>query len=460
MRDRLRSIGVSRRRDVFVTPPFDRRQAKMLSGAIPTDLERIDTRRTEIQVQEARSSAPATEAILARRAAWRLIPLAISCVVLEQLYRSNVGFAALTMPTDVALTPLTFGFGVGLFAVGYVLFDTPRMMVDGKAMAAWTCRVILTWGVLSIATAFVATPTGFAIMRFLLGLAEAGFVPALMAYVAFRVPQGRRALAAGLWTLAVPLAAIIGGPVSGLLLELDGAWDLAGWQWLFLVEGLPSAIVALCAYFLLPSAPVQAARQFTGDTVANAGRALTLGLLQFGMSIGISAISLWLPVILRSLVSLANLRVTFVIAVIWMGAAIASALWLRVAARSGDRPFLLAAPFFAATAGFLLGAFLPSAPLAIVCLALGVSGVLAAGSVFWSMPEPMSRGASAPVARLGNLGGFIGPVVIGWLRESTGDFADSLIFLAGATCIAGAIAMLLRRLRTNDAGETAVRTAE
>jgi len=143
-----------------------------------------------------------------------------------------------------------------------------------------------------------------------------------------------------------------------------------------------------------------------------------------------------------------------------MGAAVASALWLRFAARREDGPFLLAAPFFAATAGFLLSAFLPSAPLAVVFLALGVSGVLAACAVIWSMPEPMPRGGSAPIARLGNLGGFIGPVVIGWLRQSTGDFAAALTFLAGVTCVAGAIAMFLRRLRHNGASQAAARTAK
>jgi ACS family tartrate transporter-like MFS transporter len=312
-------------------------------------------------------------------------------------------------------------------------------------------------------------------MRFLLGVAEAGFIPGMTLYILLWVPLRQRARLTAYWILATPFAGIVGGPLSGLLLQLDGCLGLRGWQWLFIAEGLPAVVLAVATYFYLTPGPAKARwlsenerqwlqrtlaeeetkinietrRKFTLGAALLNWRVLVLGLLYIGMNMGLSGINNWMPTIIKSLGTLSNLEVTSVTAIPWICGAFAAILWGRYSDRRNERYVNLAIPLIVGALGFAASAYVSSPLLGIVCLSIAVMGVIAGYTVFWVVPGTFLTGVAvaggiALVNSMGNIGGFIAPFTIGWIRQTTGSFTDALLVLAGAMAVSGVIAFLIR----------------
>jgi MFS transporter, ACS family, tartrate transporter len=416
------------------------------------------------------------ESTVIGKVVWRLFPFMILLTMVNFIDRVNIGFAALTMNKDLGIDPAAFGFAAGIFFLGYVLFEVPSNVILHRVGAnIWLARIMFTWGLVSMGMAFVTGPTGLYVMRFLLGVAEAGFIPGITLYILLWIPLRQRARVTAYWILATPFAGIVGGPLAGLLLQLDGALGLHGWQWLFVAEGLPAIILAVVTYFYLTPVPAQAKwladderqwlertladedqkihaetrQKFTLGTALLNWRVLVLGLLYIGMNMGLSGINNWMPTIIKSLGTMTNLEVASVTAIPWICGAFAAVLWGRHSDRSNERYINLAIPLFVGAAGFVASAYVGSPMLGIACLSVAVMGIIAGYTVFWVVPGTFLTGVAvaggiALVNSMGNIGGFIAPFVIGWIRQATGSFTNALLVLAGAMVLSGVIALLIR----------------
>ena len=428
-------------------------------------------------MQTAAAQAEQLEARVIRKVTWRLFPFMIILTMVNFLDRVNVGYAALTMNKDLGIDPAVFGFAAGIFFLGYILFEVPSNVLMHRIGAnIWLARIMFTWGLVSMGMAFVWDGTSLYVMRFLLGVAEAGFIPGMTLYILTWVPLRHRARLTAYWILATPFAGIIGGPLSGLLLQLDGTYGLKGWQWLFIAEGLPAVLLAFVTYFYLTARPAkarwlqdderlwlertlrdegektEARRKFSLGAALINWRVLVLGFLYIGMNMGLSGINNWMPTIIKSLGTLSNLQVTSITAIPWICAAIAAILWGRRSDRRNERYVNLAIPLIVGAAGFAASAYVSSPLLGIVCLSVAVMGVIAGYTVFWVVPGTFLTGVAAAggialVNSMGNIGGFIAPFAIGWLRQETGSFSQALLVLACGMAAAGVIAFLIRPYR-------------
>ena len=419
------------------------------------------------------------EATVISKVTWRLIPFMIILTMVNFVDRVNIGYAALTMNKDLGIDPAVYGFAAGIFFLGYILFEVPSNVLLHRVGAnIWLARIMFTWGLVSMGMAFVTGALGLYVMRFLLGVAEAGFIPGITLYILLWIPLRHRARITAYWILATPFAGILGGPISGLLLQLDGALGLRGWQWLFLAEGLPAVLFAFATFFYLTPVPAkarwlqdderewlqrtleqeseqvntEARRRFTLASALLNWRVLVLGLLYIGMNMGLSGINNWMPTIIKSLGTMSNLEVTMVTAIPWICAAVAAILWGRHSDRSNERYINLAIPRIIGAIGFAASAYVSSPLLGIVCLSIAVMGIIAGYTVFWVVPGTFLTGVAAAggialVNSMGNIGGFIAPFTIGWIRQGTGSFTYALPVLAGAMATAGVIAFLIRPAR-------------
>jgi len=416
------------------------------------------------------------EKVVVRKLTFRLFPFMIALTMVNFLDRVNIGYAALTMNRDLGIGPSVFGLAAGIFFVGYVLFEIPSNVLLHRVGAnVWLCRIMVTWGLVSAGMAFVSGPTSLYVMRLLLGVAEAGFIPGITLFILLWVPMRQRARLTGLWILATPFAGMLGGPLSGLLLQLDGVWGLRGWQWLFVAEGLPAVILGIMAYFYLTPTPSKArwltadertwlvARLKADDEMARGApqgghslrqallnwRVLVIGLLYIGMNMGLSGVNNWLPAIVKTFGSLSNLEVTSLTAVPWACAAVAAVFWGRHSDRRNERYISLAIPLVIGAAGFAASAYTTSPLVGMVSLSIATMGIIAGYAVFWVIPGTFLSGVAAAVGialinSMGNLGGFIAPFTIGWIRQETGSFTYALLVLAGGMAASGLIALLIR----------------
>ena len=405
------------------------------------------------------------------KATRRLIPFLCFCYAVNFLNRVNVGFAALAMNEDLGFTPSMFGAGAGIFFVGYILFEIPsNLALQRFGARIWIARIMISWGLIAAAMALVNSETSFYAMRFLLGVAEAGFFPGIILYLTYWFPARERARIVSLFMAAVPLATVVGGPVSGALLELHGLGGLKGWQWLFIVEGLPAVLLGVIALKFLTDRPEDAdwlskkERQALASTLAaeakatrkvgyaGLGQALTrprvlvLGLLYFCLVVGLYGIGFWMPQVIQTF-GLAPLRIGFLTAIPYLFAAIAMVLWGAHSDRTGERIWHVALPLFLAGAAFAWSAYAGPLSFTMVALTLATLGIYAAIGIFWSLPTAILTGTGAAaglalVNSMGNLGGLAGPSIVGVIRQATGSFTAALLFLAGALLLAALIALL------------------
>ncbi len=408
----------------------------------------------------------------------RLLPILMLCYFAAFLDRVNIGFAALKMNDDLRLSATAFGTGAGLFFLGYVLFEIPSNLILAKVGArGWLARIMITWGIISACTAFVWGRDSFYVVRVVLGAAEAGFFPGLLFYCTLWFPYAYRARIYGLTQIAVPLSSMVGAPLSSVILTtLDGAAGLHGWQWLFLIEGLPAVIMGLVVWLALPSRPEHArflsarekevlttllARErtereriekFSIRRAMTDGRVGAMCLVSLGLVIGTTGAAIWMPQFVKGF-GLNTMQVGLVAAIPPMVAAIVTFFAGWNADRTGARVAHVAVPFLCAAAGFALTAVSSSPVLGLVGLVIGTAGVAAGSPSVWVLPTALLTGTAsaaglALINATGSTGGFFGPYVIGWVRDATGSFTVALLFLAAVMAAAAVVVILLgRRMR-------------
>jgi ACS family tartrate transporter-like MFS transporter len=417
------------------------------------------------------------ESMLYRRLRWRLLPYLLLLYVVAWFDRVNISFAALQMNADLGFSSAVYGLGAGIFFAGYALFEVPSNLILAKVGARrWIARIMVTWGLISIAMMFVEGKWSFYALRFALGVAEAGFLPGILYYLSQWFPKAERARAVSWFMLGIPLSTVFGGPLAGLLLGLNGWHGLAGWQWLFVLEGLPAVVLGVVTWLWLPDTPRDVrwlsadeqrhvARRVADEDAAtrarNAGAnslytALVhptvwlLAFVLFACQCGSYGLTLWIPQIVRGLSGQSDLVVGFVSAIPYIAATIAMLYVGASSDRSGERFLHVALPSFIGAAGFAASAFLVSPVAGMTALTVAAMGDLCTRGPFWALPSRFLSGSAlaagiALINTAGSLGGFVGPTMVGYVREATGGFAGGLLFLAALLVCAGIGTLVLRK---------------
>ncbi len=420
-------------------------------------------------------SLPADLDALYRRIGWKLMPLLLVAQVLAYLDRVNVGAAKLQMAGDLGLSDTVYGIGAGIFFVGYFLFEVPsNLMLHRVGARVWIARIMVTWGIVSAAAAWVHSPATFYLQRLILGVAEAGFFPGIVLYLTYWFPAHRRGRMTTLFMSATAVAGIVGNMLSGwIMTNLDGFAALSGWQWTFVIEGLPTVVVGLAVHYLLPSRPNDARWLSPEEADAvlrgldvNAGRAeetqrasrlsasemVLLTTIYFLLLVGLYGIGFWLPTLVKD---------TGLTKLSWIGVCSAipyliAVLAMNVGARSADRAGNWAAYVVGgagvASVGFILSAsFSGALPAVIAGLSLAAAGTLTALPLFWHLPTMRLTGtaAAAGIATIncfGNLAGFAGPIAFGWLKDRHHDAIGPTMLLALSALAAALLTAIYRRV--------------
>jgi ACS family tartrate transporter-like MFS transporter len=408
----------------------------------------------------------------------RLLPFLFVLYVVCFLDRVNLGFAALQMNQDLGFSPAVYGFGAGIFFLGYILFEVPSNLILARVGARrWIARIMITWGIIASAMMLIRGPLSLYALRFLLGAAEAGFFPGMVYYLSNWYPANQRARAIAQFMVAIPVSSVLGGPISGALLGLDGKLGLEGWQWLFVLEGLPAVVLGLVVLAYLTDRPEQAAwlsaeerawlTAHLGEEREQRERRYSLSVAQallnptiwqLGLllllcnAFGVYVLGLWLPQIVRSLSGLSDFMVGVVTTVPNLVAAVAMVLVGAHSDRTGERLLHISAAATVAAIGFLGSAFLQSPVLIVLALSLAAAGLLSSHGPFWPLPSVFLGGSAAAggialVVSIANLAGFAGPYVIGLLKGASGSFQSGLVGLALASLGGAALALWMRRFR-------------
>ena len=404
------------------------------------------------------------------KCAWRLIPFMVLLYVLNYLDRVNVGFAALTMNQDLGLTPTIFGFGASLFFIGYMVFQVPSVLILERFGARRTVFwILLTWGAISASNALVQGETSFYAVRFLLGIAEAGFFPGMIYYLTLWFPPAYRARVNAYFYSGIPLAFVLGGPLSSLILQMNGVGGLHGWQWLFILEGLPACFLAFAALRLLPDGPRQAewltaeekatitSRLAADDKAEQRGlwtalldpRVIALGMAYAGWQFGFYGLGLWLPQIVQAM-GISNFANGFITALPFLVSIVAMNLWSRSSDARDERIWHVVIPALVAALGFAAASIAPSPVFVILALTVAASGLISYMPPFLSLPPTFLGGTAAAggiglVSSLGRIGAVLGPYVVGLLRETTGDYSTAMVAMALGQILAAVIVLSLGR---------------
>lgn len=403
----------------------------------------------------------------------RLIPFLIACYLAAFLDRVNVSFAALTMNADLGLSATEYGFGAGIFFVTYFVFEVPSNLLLARFGARrWIARIMLAWGLISGATALVDSATGFYFVRLLLGAAEAGFFPGIIFYFTLWFPQVYRGRIIGYFMAAGPLATVIGAPLSGLLLRMDGVMGLRGWQWLFVIEAVPSLVLSVVAFFYLTDRPADAKwltaeerqwlearlaqeeqqrlvrRHYTVREALVNPRLLALSAVYFGIIAANVGLGFFLPQIVQTF-GMSNLRVTLVSAVPYVAAVIGMVFWGRRSDRKQERRHHTAGPLLIAFCAIVASTVLQQPAMKVAALSVALFGLFGSMPVFWTLPIIFLSGAAAAggiamINSIGNLAGFAGPYAMGWLKDATGSYVPGMTSLAAASLVAMLVVLALR----------------
>ena len=396
----------------------------------------------------------------------RLIPFLFLCYILAYLDRVNVGFAKLQMANDLGLSDAAFAAGAGIFFIGYFFFEVPSNIALKKFGArVWITRIMITWGLVASGMMFVTNETFFYIMRFVLGLAEAGFFPGIIFYLTLWYPSQLRSTRTAWFVAAIPVSGVIGNPISGLIMEmLSGAWGLAGWQWLFLIEGIPSVLVGIFVLRYLDSS-IMEARWLTeaekADLAGNldaeekqkaehrlidafkSGKVYALCAVYFTLMIGLYGIAFWLPTIISKLGVKGYLDVGLISAIPYGVATVGMLLLSRHSDKSGERRLHYVFNVTAGALGLILsGVFVEQPTLSVLFLSIGALGVIGSMPIFWPIPSAFLTGTAAAagigiVNSIGNLGGYVGPNIAIWIKAFSADpsaplYAIAVLLLIGA----------------------------
>lgn len=425
---------------------------------------------TSVALELAEKGRTAEEAAYSK-VSWRLIPFLFLCYGVAYLDRVNVGFAKLQMMTDLKLSDTVYGLGAGIFFLGYFLFEVPSNIILAKAGARlWIARIMITWGILSSAMMFVATPMTFYVLRFLLGVAEAGFFPGIILYLTYWFPAERRARIVALFMSAIALTGVVGGPLSGWIMEsMAGMNGWAGWQWLFLMEGIPSVVVGIWVLFYLSdsirqakwlsedekgilernlASETQTKPHFTVGQMFTNGRVWVFALIYFCFVMGVYGISFWLPQLIKSTGVKDVLSIGFLTTIPYGFAAIGMVLIARNSDRTGERHWHIAVSGFLGCIGLVFSAiFSDNTVASLIALSVATTGILATLPLFWSLPTGYLSGVAAAagialINSVGNLAGFISPYMVGAIKDATQSTSLGMDVLAASMALGGLLVLM------------------
>jgi ACS family tartrate transporter-like MFS transporter len=407
-----------------------------------------------------------------RKVYLRLLPFAVLCYILAYVDRINVSFAGLTMRDDIGMSAATFGFAVGMFYWGYFIFEVPSNVILEKIGARiWIARIMITWGILAAATAFVKDSTSFGIVRFLLGVAEAGFFPGIILYFTYWFPANHHARIVAGFLVGLPVAVAIGAPISTALLGLDGLFGLRGWQVMYLAEAVPTVVLGVITYFVLTDRPQQAKflsaeeRNWLVDTIAGERRAaeavrryslwealynpkvLLLALNYIGIVTASLGMLIFVPQMIKSLGNFSNMTVGWLTMIPYICGGIAMVVWGRISDRMNERRWNLFIACALSTVGLVIAGMTMGTWWALVGMSMATMGFYGSKGPFFAMPPMFLSGAGlaagiAWINSLGNLGGFFGPWYVGVMKDLTGSYAGGLYGLA-LLCLLAAIVCAL-----------------
>lgn len=410
------------------------------------------------------------EASAYARVTWRLVPFLFVCYIVSWLDRVNVGFAKLQMQSELRFSDTVYGLGAGIFFIGYFLFEVPSNVILHRAGARiWIARIMISWGVLSSLMMYVGSPFWFYVLRFLIGVAEAGFFPGIILYLTYWYPARRRGRIVALFLTAIAATSVIGAPLSGWILKSMTGWHgLAGWQWLFLLEGVPSVVMGLWTLAYLDDG-IRASRwlseeekqllerniasdnaQKTSHSLRHAFGDPKVWLLAFVYLCfvsGLYAISFWLPQIIKNTGVKDPLDIGLLTAIPWGVGAVGMLWWGRDSDRTGERRWHSAVAGFVGGAGMLVSTAYGTQTFAsLVALTIATLGIQATLPVFWSLPTAFLTGSAAAagiawINSVGNLGGFVAPFLVGWLKDLTHSTATGLYVLSGGLILGGILVL-------------------
>ncbi|TCK36888.1 sugar phosphate permease [Paraburkholderia sp. BL8N3] len=414
--------------------------------------------------------APSSRADVYRKITWRIMPFIVICYLCAYLDRVNVGFAKLQMLSDLGFSDAVYGLGAGIFFIGYFIFEVPSNLILHRVGARrWIARIMITWAIVSALTLFVKTPLQFYIVRFFLGVAEAGFSPGIMLYLTYWFPAKKRGFALGVYYIAIPLAGVVGGPLSGWILSaFTHSTVMAAWQWLFLLEAIPALIAGFAVLGLMVDKPHHA-KWLTDDEKWNVTQAIEredaaktthasardfladrniwkLSAVYFCQIIGLYGISFWLPSIIKDSGLTTVSLIGWLSAIPYLVAIPAIILTGMSADRFRSRRMHFSVALVIGAAGFAASGYVGHQPaLAVIALCVAAAGILSALSLFWGMPSAFLAGTSAAagiagINCVGNLAGFVSPYMVGWLNVTTHDnrigrYAVAAFMVIGAVMV-------------------------
>jgi MFS family permease len=415
-----------------------------------------------------------------RKVTRRLIPFLFLCYILNYFDRVNIGFAKLQMQQDLAFSDTVYGLGAGIFFLGYFIFEVPsNVMMQRVGARIWIARIMISWGVVAAATMFTNSATTLYVLRFLLGAAEAGFFPAIILYLTFWYTRAHRVRMTAAFMTAIALAGVLGGPVNGWIMQLmGGIGGLANWQWLFLLEGIPSVLVGALALALLDNGPgtakwlsdderrlvlqrleeEQRLKEREGHTSRTFGDALRspnvwlLCAAYFAIIMGNSGLAFWLPQIIKDTLTPVPWKIGLISAIPWGVAAVAMVVNGNHSDRTGERCWHTALPAIIGGVAFLVsGVPGVSGVTGIIALTVAAAGVLSSLSAFWSLPTGILSGTAAAVGiawinSVGNLAGYASPFLIGKIRDATGGMTWALMMLAISLVLGGLLAVYITKV--------------
>lgn len=416
------------------------------------------------------TSRDSAEQSACRKAAWRLIPLLAFAYFINYLDRTNVGFAALTMNRDLGLSASAFGLAAGIFYVGYCLFEVPSNLALYRYGARrWLARIMITWGLFAAATSFAVGPTSYAFIRLMAGIGEAGFFPGVIFYLTLWFPSQFRTRMMAIFLAAIPLSSVFSGPLSVSMLQLDGVLGLHGWQWLFVLQGLPACVLGVVCLFALPDGPAHA-KWLTDDEQRALQDALErersttherdfrkslkdsrvwlLAAILFSYIIGILGIGVWMPTILKTH-HLTDMQVGLATAIPYIVGSLAMLAWARVLARKRRYVKHLVLTCAVAAIGFFASVAPSSLLPAMFGLTVAIVGLSSVRTCFYSIPatfldKQAAAGGVAFINAVGSLGGLVGPAMVGWLKDVTGSFNAGLTGMGGMLVLATLLSAYLK----------------
>ena len=408
-----------------------------------------------------------------RKATWRLLPLLMLAYFIAYLDRVNLGFAGAAMSRDMGFTSTVFGNAAGIFFIAYFLLEVPsNLALERFGARKWIARIMFTWGLISALQAWVAGPVSFNIVRFLLGAAEAGFFPGIIYYLTLWFPAAYRARIVGWFMFAIPISTVIGSPISGFILDMNGVWGLHGWQWLFILEAIPALALTAVVLLYLPDGPasarwltVQERDWLQGALLAERRnreslhaiswtqsltnwRVIALGFVYMGITVPLYGLGFFLPQIIKGFGGLSNVQIGFINAFPYLIGAIAMIFWTRWSDARRERKWFVNIPLACIVVGLGLAAVIPQPVPKMAAVTLAALGVFTGLPTFWTLPTAFLSGVAAAagiawINSIGNLGGYIGPTIFGALKDKMGNDVYAVMFLALLAVVAFVLVLLV-----------------